>query len=193
VLPPLTSTRTVSACSPIGYPSRCMDSLLVASHCTFSVSYVVCALLSPMTLFRPLLMPVPPADFTTTMGTLAGAHPSVILAPLATPELLSHSHLSCCSPQAICVSGASDLANDGAVPIPCLHLVAPIALVNLLFMLRPLQTAMIKFSSHISQPVLLWFRVIVMMRFLLSVLSYLSSTARPFVCPKPTQQASDLD
>jgi hypothetical protein len=56
-----------------------------------------------------------------------------------------------------------------------------------------LQTVMIKFPCHVFHPILLWFRVIVMMRFLFHVLCfkarkllslvYIPSISSPLPCP----------
>jgi hypothetical protein len=85
---------------------------------------------------------------------------------------LSQSLPSGHSPPVPCVFGISDLVSNDEVPIPCLHVPSP---------QRPsaraaatsLADSALKFLFHIFHPVLLWFRVIVMMRFLFHVLCFL--------------------
>jgi hypothetical protein len=76
---------------------------------------------------------------------------------------LPRSRVSCCSPLVPCVSGAHDQVSDDEVPIPCLHVTS---LVHLLVLLLPcLPTVIMKFLFHGSHNVLLWFHVMVMLRF----------------------------
>jgi hypothetical protein len=104
-----------------------------------------------------------------------------------TPRLLSQSHLSCCSPQMACLSGASDLVSDDEVPIPFLYVPSPSDFLIMLWQ-PPWQTGLPKSPFLVFRLVLLWICMIVMMRFLFRALRCLCapSTSRPFFLHFPS-------
>jgi hypothetical protein len=106
-----------------------MDLLLVVYHCSYGC-FLRCLYYTPYPL-TPSRHPAR-ACFTaasadsTTIDSLGGSHASVVLdSPPETPGLLSQDHLSCPSPQASCVSGASDLVSDDEAHISCVHVPSP--------------------------------------------------------------------
>jgi hypothetical protein len=106
------------------------------------------------------------------------------LRPLQGPaSFLARSCVSCCSPQVLCVSGAPDQVSDDEVLISCLNVPSP----PWPMVLPRLPTVMMKFPFRVSRTVLLWCRVMVMLRFpscarIFSLL-YLPSYFSPATCP----------
>jgi hypothetical protein len=64
------------------------------------------------------------------------------------------------------VSGAPNQVRDDEVPIPCLRVTSLGLLPVLLLLLLRLPTVTMKFPSNVSHIVLLWFHVMVILRFL---------------------------
>jgi hypothetical protein len=63
------------------------------------------------------------------------------------------------------MSGTPGQISDDGVPIPRLHVTCPLTLLPVLLLPR-LPTVMMKFPFRIFHTVLLWFRVMVKLRFL---------------------------
>jgi hypothetical protein len=105
----------------------------------------------------------------------ASASSVLTVSPPENPWLLSQYPLSCCSPQVPWGFGASGLFSGDDVPIPCLHV--PTNEDQLVLRLPHLHTVTMKFFSRDSNLFLLWFRVMVMMRFLFCALLKVSCLA----------------
>jgi hypothetical protein len=96
-----------------------------------------------------------------------------------------------CPPQVPCVSGAPDQVSDDEAPISCLHFTSPPRPSVLAGAAACLPTVMMQFPFRGSHTVriLLWFRGMVMLRFLscaqafLALLLHLSSYCLPSTCP----------
>jgi hypothetical protein len=108
---------------------------------------------------------------------------SVLLgSPVMSPQPPPRSSIPCCSPQVSCVSGTPGQISDDEVPIPRLHVTFPLTLLTVLLLPR-LPTVMMKFPFCIFHTVLLWFRVMVKLRFLSRTPVLLPSYCSPSTYP----------
>jgi hypothetical protein len=136
------------------------------------VSCVVCALLSPPRPLPNLLhILVPPLALQTplTLDSLIGPPASVISvllgSPAMSPQLPPRSRFSSCSPQVSCQSGTPTRSAMMRFQFLVWMSLPPFSFLPML-LLPHLPTVLMKFPLRDSHTVLLWFRVMVMLRFL---------------------------
>jgi hypothetical protein len=96
--------------------------------------------------------------------------PSLWVPPLS-PRSLPRSRVSCCSPQ---VPGAPDHVSDDEDPVPCLLVTSPPLGLHPVLLLPHLLTVPMTFPFRVSPTALPWFRVLVMLRFLLCTKAFLA-------------------